>query len=235
MTTVTRKRKFMNGCLVFELLVEAHIEHAKATGETLGLTAPLGRLLASTSDGRGFTCSIFEGSPLAGRGTMTIRRPDGVTVKGGFWMDFPERHWKIRRSAYDKLPIERRAQMEADEQALRYDLEKDFYWHSGVVGVMCAFCNSSLRDTVQRVADPVEQVVSFVRESLVRGHHPEYASWPARSMAAQVTALGLEVTVRAHEECARKCLCILGRRTLADGEWGVLWGDAVAEVLARPA
>ena len=46
----------------------------------------------------------------------------------GRWMDFPERHWKISRYKYRKLPQEERAKLEANEQ-LRYAAgEFEQYW-----------------------------------------------------------------------------------------------------------
>lgn len=99
---------------------------SKSLIESLLLHEGYGRLLAQ-SEKDGYTVSIYwPRGPLGlgRRGIETITH-DGVEVRAGYWMDYPEVHWKISDSDYKKLPIETRAKMECDEQ-LRYDLKQEF-------------------------------------------------------------------------------------------------------------
>jgi hypothetical protein len=64
------------------------------------------------------------------QGTMTIEAPDGRIVMSSYWLDIPEKHYP---KDYYRLPKNKRAQLEADEQ-LKWGLKKGFMigaYHSG--------------------------------------------------------------------------------------------------------
>ncbi len=90
-----------------------------------------GRLLA-TSTQVGYTLRIYVGAggwPIA-VGTCEIESPTGERAKGGYWMDWPEKRegWPSEEE-YLKLPMETRAQLEANQQLLYGGLAHDFQIH----------------------------------------------------------------------------------------------------------
>lgn len=84
------------------------------------LESQLGRVLAQVSQ-NGYTLAIHAGASQEGLwpgdpqrvGTMSITSPEGVTVRGGYWMDWPESHWGLDDEEYQALSIEQRAALEA--------------------------------------------------------------------------------------------------------------------------
>ncbi len=104
---------------------------------------PVGRYV----DGEGYASEVVpmprsDPESMAGlrRGRNFIVRPDGARVRGGYWMDFPEKGWAIdgvnlhkdffewsdigspEESHWRKrVPIQTRLDMEAKQQATAYD------------------------------------------------------------------------------------------------------------------
>lgn len=104
-------------------------------------------LLASSTDKDGYIIGIYDyvdkqfdgyypgarnyaNYPLKRNGTMLITDPNGESVVGGYWMDFPEREWKIKNpKQWFSIPRNQRAQMEADWQLYHYKpLKEQFQW-----------------------------------------------------------------------------------------------------------
>lgn len=90
--------------------------------------------LASATDGDGYRIEIHShvdkpmtlggenelGYPIVRSGTMFIFNPENEFVQSGYWMNWPEEDWKIERLAWLKMPLSKRAKMEAEWQTHAY-------------------------------------------------------------------------------------------------------------------
>lgn len=96
-------------------------------------------LLAEFTDTAGYTIRIYDvvvGGPtvvmgVERAGTEFITSPDGEVRRCGYWMDWPEDHWKISEKKYYMLSDKERAALEAKEQATRWNLKKTFDHNEG--------------------------------------------------------------------------------------------------------
>ena len=90
------------------------------------------KILASVHDGDGYQISIMgrqpsENDPIPNSvyGQMFITNPEGQSVRGGYWMNWPEPEWNISPIEWGKLSWEKRARMEVKQQATSYDSLKN--------------------------------------------------------------------------------------------------------------
>lgn len=96
-------------------------------------------ILASYTDNDGYKIEI-DGNvphaekyavPLVRYGIFYITNPDGKRVKAGYWMNWPEKEWKISKTAWGKMRWRERAAMEVKHQATAYrGLKHDFEFHN---------------------------------------------------------------------------------------------------------
>lgn len=54
-------------------------------------------------------------------GTMYIFAPNGKWVHAGYWMNWPEKEWKIPKRKWYQMPLQKRAQLEANWQTHAYN------------------------------------------------------------------------------------------------------------------
>lgn len=94
--------------------------------------------LASATDADGYRIEIhhhvdkpadfghnMDGWKLKREGTMYIFNPHGKWKQAGYWMNFPEDEWNIGKKEWYAMPLEKRAQMEADWQTHAYSPLKE--------------------------------------------------------------------------------------------------------------
>jgi hypothetical protein len=103
-------------------MVPQNVEDTRAS-LTVWLKDRNGQTLANASNKKFRVVITKDGRMIYIRNDLPL-----FPAHAGIWMDFPEKHWKISRYKYRKLPEEERARLEAEEQ-LRY-AAKEFeqYW-----------------------------------------------------------------------------------------------------------
>lgn len=101
---------------------------------------PCGPLLASETDDKGYTVQAYDGADEQARvrfakkrrGMIFILAPQGQTVFAGYWMDFPEEEWAISEHDYYTIPLNKRAELECQEQVCKYKLSCQFKTYSAM-------------------------------------------------------------------------------------------------------
>jgi hypothetical protein len=112
----------MNKIIVEKLIIEA-LSNEKPKFVKL---SQFGKILAQdTQDGYTLRIHMGANGGMGRVGTETIESPSGHIVQGGYWMDWPEKSWKITDKKYYALPIEKRAAMEVEEQK-RWNYRRNF-------------------------------------------------------------------------------------------------------------
>lgn len=66
---------------------------------------------------RKYKCAILDDPEHT---CLFFKLGDPHPVPSGKWMDWPEKHWRISRSRWKKMPLRERAVLECKEQVARY-------------------------------------------------------------------------------------------------------------------